>query len=231
MKKFLLLLAVLLGTSMAAYAQLGVVGGFTSSKTTLDTDDFMSNLKNVNLYHIGVAYKIESGSIFVAEPALMYEVKGAKLYDGTQDKLDIQSVGQSIDTQTGYLQLSLGMQVGLDLLALRPYFVFEPFVGYAITGTERYALTASGAVDNTMPAERISEAAAEVKNKLEYGFGIGGGVELLNHLQLSLQWFKNLGPLYNDGKIDGSEAMKAVSGSYKDIANYTGIKLSLAVFF
>ena len=56
-------------------------------------------------------------------------------------------------------------------------------------------------------------------------------MELLNHLQLSVQWFKNLGPLYNDGKIDGSEALKAVSGSYKDIANYTGIKLSLAVFF
>ena len=230
MKRILTLLAVLLASATLAHAQFGVVGGFTSSRVSVNKDDAMSNLKNVNLYHIGVAYKIESGSIFTAEPTLAYQVKGATLYrEGFGS--EIQNLGESFETRTGFVELSLGMQVGLDLLVFRPFFVFEPYVGYAVTGSETYSISASGTATTSLSREDIQKAASEVKNKLEYGFGIGGGVELLNHLQLSVQWFKNLGPLYNEGKIDASEAMKMVGGRYKDIQNYTGIKVSLAVFF
>ena len=230
MKKILTLLAVLLASASIANAQFGVVGGFTSSRTSLDKNDALSNLQNVNLYHIGVAYKIESGSLFTAEPTLAYEVKGASLYKEGLDT-DFQKWGESLETRTGYVQLSLGMQVGLDLLVFRPFFVFEPYVGYAVTGSETFEVKAEGSLNGTAAREDIQRAANEVKNKLEYGFGIGGGVELLNHLQLSVQWFKNLGSLYNEGKIDASQAMTLVGGEYKDIQNYTGIKLSLAVFF
>lgn len=230
MKRILTLLAVLLASATLAHAQFGVVGGFTSSRVSVNKDDAMSNLKNVNLYHIGVAYKIESGSIFTAEPTLAYQVKGATLYrEGFGS--EIQNLGESFETRTGFVELSLGMQVGMDLLVFRPFFVFEPFVGYAVTGSETYSINASGTATTSLSREDIQNAASEVKNKLEYGFGIGGGVELLNHLQLSVEWFKNLGPLYNEGKIDASEAMKMVGGRYKDIQNYTGIKVSLAVFF
>ena len=230
MKKMLTLLAVLLASASIANAQFGVVGGFTSSRTSLDKSDVLSNLQNVNLYHIGVAYKIESGSLFTAEPTLAYEVKGASLYNEGLET-NAQKWGESLETRTGFVQLSLGMQVGLDLLAFRPFFVFEPFVGYAVTGSEKYEVKAEGDLSGTVARDDIQRAANEVKNKLEYGFGIGGGVELLNHLQLSLQWFKNLGSLYNEGKIDASEAMALAGGTYKDVQNYTGIKLSLAVFF
>lgn len=230
MKKILTLLVVLLASASIANAQFGVVGGFISSRTSLNKNDALDNLKNVNLYHIGVAYKIESGSIFTAEPTLAYEVKGATL---SKENLSIstQSLGEQFETRTGFVQLSLGMQVGLDLLVFRPYFVFEPFVGYAVTGTETYNVVANGQVSGSASRADIERAANEVKNKLEYGFGIGGGVELLNHLQLSAQWFKNLGSLYNDGKIDASQAMALVGSSYKDVQNYTGFKVSLAVFF
>jgi len=79
--------------------------------------------------------------------------------------------------------------------------------------------------------EKIGAAAKEVKNNLEWGFGVGGGVEIASHLQISVQWFKNLGMLYNDGKIDGEAALTAVKDNYKNIQNYNGIKVSLGILF
>ena len=58
---------------------------------------------------------------------------------------------------------------------------------------------------------------------------VGGGLEILHHFQVSVQWFQNLGHLFNEDKI--ANVPGAVSSSYNDIKNYQGIKLSLAVLF
>ena len=79
--------------------------------------------------------------------------------------------------------------------------------------------------------EKVSAAAKDVKNKLEWGFGVGGGVEIAGHLQLSVQWFKNLGTLYNDGKIDGEAVLTTFKDNYKNIENYTGVKVTLGILF
>ena len=213
MKKLISVIALLVAGMTAAHAQLGIIGGFTSSNTAINQDDVMANLKNVSLYHAGVSYKIESGSILVLEPTLVYQMKGAELTESNSE-----TFFESLNTKTGFVELSLGLQAGLDLLAFRPYFVLEPFVGYAVTGSEN--------LDNV-----DSEALNRVKNKLEYGFGIGGGIELLDHLQVSVQWFKNLGNLYDGEKIKAEEALAAVGDSFKGVQNYSGIKVSLAIFF
>ena len=64
-------------------------------------------------------------------------------------------------------------------------------------------------------------------NKLEYGFGLGGGLEIASHVQLSVQWFKNLGTMINDDKAQsGQEWWNKVQGK-----NFQGIKFSLAILF
>ena len=84
-----------------------------------------SRRANVNLFHAGIAYKIESGSLFVLQPAVTYQMKGANITSDTNGSDFI----KSLETKTGFAELSLGLQVGLDLLAFRPYVFAEPFVG------------------------------------------------------------------------------------------------------
>jgi hypothetical protein len=224
MKKILTLVA-LLASTLAAQAQVGIMGGFTSSSTSVNTKEIMENAKNISLYHVGVFYKFDLGAGFAVQPTLAYQMKGASLAQNIEGK-DIKVAAQSIETKTGFIELSAPVQWGLDLLMFRPFVFVEPFVGYGITGTENYSLA-----DNSVDMEKIGAAAKEVKNNLEWGFGVGGGVEIASHLQISVQWFKNLGMLYNDGKIDGEAALTAVKDNYKNIQNYNGIKVSLGILF
>ena len=79
MKKIIAILALALATATAASAQIGLIGGFTSSKTTLDVNNLQAELKNVNLYHVGLAYKVEIGNYLAIQPQIAYQVKGASL--------------------------------------------------------------------------------------------------------------------------------------------------------
>ena len=229
-KLFTVFVAALFGAVMLNAQSFGIVGGFTSSSTGVDTKDAMANLKNVSLYHVGAAARWELGSIFAIQPQLAYQVKGANLHkiitEGTY-----QNAANSFQSKTGFIELSAGLQAGIDLLAFRPFVLVEPFIGYAVTGTENYDVIGEGLVNGTIPYDEIDAAVTEVKNKLEYGFGVGGGVQILDHFQVTVQWFMNLGNLYDNGKIDANEKLNTVKESYKDIKNYQGIKVSLGFFF
>ena len=226
MKKILTIMAVALASMGIAHAQLGVIGGFTSSKTSLDSEDLIANAKNVSLYHVGAAYRVNCGGGIVVQPALTYQVKGAAL-----NEIVTSSNLGSLETKTGFLEFSTGLQLGLDLLVFRPFVLFEPFVGYALTGSETLSV-ATPADETRISMEDINKSLNDAKNRLEYGFGVGGGVELMNHLQITVQWFMNLGQLYNDDKLDGEVILSAVrTAGVNDIKNYQGIKVSAAIFF
>lgn len=230
-KLFVIIAAALVSASVAQAQQFGVIGGFTSSSTGVNTKDAMANLKNVSLYHVGAAVRWELGSIFAIQPQIAYQVKGANLQqtivDGTYA-----NAANSFQTKTGFLELSAGLQAGVDLLMFRAFALVEPFVGYAITGNENYAMLVDGTVSSgSIDYEKWNAEIAETKNKLEYGFGVGGGVQVLDHFQLTVQWFMNLGSLYNGGKIDGTQITENIKTSYKDIKNYQGIKVTLGLFF
>lgn len=215
MKKIILTLALVFA-SIAANAQFGVIGGWTSSRTGAEGSVFKrENLKSVSLYHVGVAYKVDMGALFTIQPALVYQAKGTLVED---------SLG-SLSSRGGFLELELGMQLGLDLLAFRPYFLFEPFLGYQVV-SEGENLTAL----NSFTLKDMNTQLNNAKNKFEVGFGIGAGVEILNHLQLSFQWFMNVGKLYDANKLN-ADIMGAALSNYKDLKNYQGIKLTLGMFF
>jgi len=132
-------------------------------------------------------------------------VKGAK----------ITSIGETTGDQlkTGYVEIPLSIQWGPDLMAFRPYAFAEPFIGYQIATFNKGAT--------------FSDVSSDIMNKLEYGFGLGGGLEIASHVQLSVQWFKNLGTMINDDKgKTGAEWWSHVKGK-----NYQGIKFSLAILF
>lgn len=123
-----------------------------------------------------------------------------------QPSLTYNVKGTTIDNvqyKTGYVEASAGVQVGLDLLVARPFLVAEPFIGYQVTGNEA--------------------AMKDITNKLDWGFGLGVGADVLKHLQIRVEWFKNLGALANASSEQVGEALKDT--------NYQGIKITAGIFF
>ena len=210
MKKLFLTLALVFATLASANAQFGVIGGWTSSNAKVD-GSWKPDTKSMSLYHLGVAYKIKMGPIFAAQPELSYQVKGAVLNDNIS----------TLSTRGGYVELGLGMQLGVDLLVFRPFVLFQPFIGYQVYGNEDLQVFG---LNSSVPYNQLKDA----KNKFEGGFGVGGGLELMNHFQITVQWFKNIGQLYDGGKFN--DYADVLSG-LKDVKNYSGVKITLGMFF
>ncbi|MBQ9410284.1 MAG: outer membrane beta-barrel protein [Bacteroidales bacterium] len=232
MKKLFTVIAVaLFGAAMLNAQSFGVIGGFTSSNTGIDTKDAMANLKNVSLYHVGAAVRWEFGDIFALQPQLAYQVKGSNLSQSIDNGSAQDDITNAFQSKTGYVELSAGLQAGLDLLVFRPFVLVEPFVGYAVTGNENFDQMGQSIASGTANREEIDATMNGIKNKLEYGFGVGGGVHVLDHFQVTVQWFMNLGNLYNNNQIDAAQIEESIKSSYKDIKNYQGIKVTLGLFF
>ncbi len=203
MKKLIVIVASLL-VAVSAHAQFGIVAGITSSKATIDAA--LSDVQNVTQYHVGLTYKIDLGIIAI-QPALIYNVKGAKVSE-------FKAIGDiaSFDYKNGYLELPVQVQAGLNLGVARIYAIAEPFIGYAITNSTQ-----------SSNGNKIDVNWNEVKNKLEYGVGVGAGVELIKHVQISARYFWNLG---NVDKVAIATVTDAVSNK---AAN--GIVASVTLLF
>ena len=209
MKKIIALAVAILATATIANAQIGIFGGFTSSNTTVTKDTAKDNFNNVSLFHAGIAYKFDVLPFLTIQPGLAYQVKGAKMGNMKDAKVE------DFKLKTGFIEASVGLQLGVDLVAVRPFALVEPFIGYAITGTEVWDSTSK---------EATKASLQQFSKNMEYGFGLGGGIELLDHVQISVQWFKNLGTL-------GIDKANIKASELTDVKNYQGIKVTLGLFF
>ena len=203
MKKILTLLVALVATATVARAQFGIVGGVNFSSADKNAKSVVEGVKNATNWHAGVAWKLSLPLGFAIQPELTYQVKGVKIADIPNANID------NFDYKNGYIELGAGVQWGPDLLIARPYVFAQPFIGYLVN-----------------PNKQIKEY-QDVTNKLEYGIGLGGGVELFKHLQLSVQWFKNLGNIVNGNASSTSDVWNEV----KDLKSYQGVRVTLGIFF
>lgn len=205
MKKITTLVAVVAASlvmAAQAHAQFGFVAGLTSSSTDMKTSE---DVKAISLYHAGVTYKFDLGLGFAVQPSLLYQVKGTKIGEINEST----QMGE-FKVKTGFVELPVSLQWGPDLLAFRPYVFAEPFIGYGVTSSD----SGAGSFDDW---------AAQAKNKFEYGFGVGAGLEIASHVQLSVQYFNNMGTLFGDKSADYSFA--------EQVKNFKGIKFSLGILF
>lgn len=204
MKKAIIAIAALF-VALSANAQIGIVAGLTSSSTNVEAA--VADIKNVNQYHVGITYKIGIGNMLAIQPALIYNMKGTQLGDiAGLDDVDV-------DYKTGYLELPVQVQLGFGIGSIaRVYGFAEPFVGYAITNQVQ------GIGDTIKDWDNV-------KNRFEYGVGLGAGVELFRHLQVSVKYFWNLGDVYGADITFGDVT--------KDIATSkcSGIAASVAFLF
>ena len=193
-------------------ARVGLMGGFTSSSTSIKDADS----KSVSLYHIGVTAEIPLLGGFAIQPGLLYQVKGVSA--DKFNSIPISKSLESFETKVGYLEVPVQVQWGLDLLAFRPYVFAEPFVGFRVG-------------QNTK-----GEIAGKLKDdlkKVEYGLGLGAGVDVWR-LQLSVKYFWNFGKIYDkDGNVGpiGDTVKDAVKDAVNNGNNFNGVMVSAAFFF
>ena len=142
-------------------------------------------------WHAGLAYKLNLPLGFHVQPTLLYNVKGANL-----------NISET-DISVGYLELMASVQWGIDLILFRPFVDVSPYVGYAVNSVGD-----------------LSTLWKEGGNHLEYGAGIGGGLDIWR-FQLVARYNWNFGSLFNSASA--FETLKN--------ANFRGVTLSLAYFF
>ena len=185
--------------AVSAQAQFGFLVGLTSSSIKMSQDDAIS------LYHAGLTYQVDLPYHFSLQPALLYQVKGANV-----GHLDT-ATDEDFKVKTGFVELPLAIQWGPKLAAFRPYVFAEPFVGYRVSSPDK-------------GDEASQDWAKRAKNQFEYGFGLGAGLEIADHIQLSAQWFNNLGAMFNASADAGAEPLE-------NVRNFEGIKFTLAILF
>ena len=108
MKKAIIAIAALFIAFTSANAQFGVVAGLTSSSSNIE--EAAESIKSVNMYHVGVTYKIGIGNMLAVQPALIYNVKGSRL--------DALAGVEDINFKTGYLELPVQVQLGFGVGSL-----------------------------------------------------------------------------------------------------------------
>ena len=223
MKKLFAIIAVAMASVMVANAQIGIVGGFTNSGTTeINTTDFAKNIENVNTYHVGLAFKLPLPLGFAIQPELLYQVKGADLGEVVEkagNGEDVSGATQEFKTEDAFAELGIGVQWGIDLVAFRPFVFAKPFVGLGLDSILGADVVKDG-TDKTLE---------NAKNDIEYGISIGAGLELLEHFQLSLEFFKNLGNLYNGDEVKVDT--EAATAEFTNLESYGGFKVTLGFFF
>lgn len=204
MKKIIVALVALF-FAFSANAQIGIMAGITSSAS--DVKSAVSDIQNVNQYHVGVAYKLGIGNLLTIQPAILYNMKGTRIGDvgGINDL--------NVDYKTGYLEVPVQVQVGFGLGPIARVFAFaEPFVGYAIT--------------NTIDTNGVSVKAWDnIKNKIDYGVGLGVGAEVLKHVQFSVKYFWNMGEVYG-ADVELGDVTNTIAES-----SANGVAASVAFFF
>ena len=156
-------------------------------------------------YHAGITYKFHLPLGFAIQPSLLYHLKSSTVDSALQ-------TGSLAGLDVGYLEFPVSFQWGPDLLLFRPFFDVSPFVGYALNNDIRHA-SARGVVE-TMKNKW------DGMNRLEYGLGIGGGLEIWK-IQVVARYNWNFGQLFETRS-------RAISFNDK---NFGGVTLTAAILF
>ena len=199
MKKLIVFAAALLVSATAFAEGFGIVGGYTSSSMKMQEMTFKSSAG----VHAGFAYNLPLGAGFSLQPELIYNVKGYN-WQGDKDAAVLQE-----KAKFGYVEIPVQLQWGPDLLLLRPYVLAEPFAGFAVTGKK---IIEKG--ETTVDWDSF-------KSRLEYGVGVGAGIEIYNRVQVSFKYYWNF-----EDATQWSDVTDKVKGK-----GFSGLTFTAGIFF
>lgn len=191
MKRFFLVIVVLM-LAVGAHAQgrCGFTAGYVASTAGLEVDRLEEDTDLYSGFTAGFAYRQPLVLGFALQPSFVLTSKGVEF--------------GSSKARISYLEVPVQLQWGLDLVFFRPYIFAEPFIGYAVSGKM------SG---------NSSFRADDMGNRFEYGISLGGGMDVMRSLQLSLRYFWNF------------DSVGEIGRSSLDMDKLNGLVLSMSIFF
>lgn len=216
MKRLITVIALCVMTFWGSYTlkagDFGVVAGASFTNIKEVSKDMATG------FHAGLTYKFNLPLGFALQPSVLYHMKSSLVEGAIADIT-------TFDYKMGYVEVPVSLQWGPDLLVFRPFLDVTPFVGYALNNE------ASGVKIQGEFMEKVQNKWEGV-NRLEYGLGLGGGIEVWK-LQLVCRYNWNFGDLFNaEGQTAGwNEIWNTATDSVKTGKNFGGVTLSLAFLF
>lgn len=217
------IMVVLLAFCMLAGAQnifaqhhFGITGGVDFSYN--DAKEYGVGQKTS--WHAGLTYQSNLGLGFSIQPSLLYHVKGARTRDFVEDVKN-----KTYDFAIGYLELPVAIQWGPDLLFLRPFVEVTPYIGYGLTNA---VVTTDTPIKGSAKPEQTSTTDWNLLNRLEYGVGVGAGIEVWK-LQIVARYNWALSPLGKNPTP--GEVVDNVLATFKNNGNIRYVTLSVSLLF
>lgn len=200
-----IVLALLLSSvlnDLSAQTRFGVIGSLGFDKAKFGE---IAGAEAPAGWNAGITWSWDLPVGFSIQPSVCYHQKVAML-------------SSDLSQRMGYIELPVSFQWGPDLMLFRPLVDCTPYVGYAI----------SNGIAGDLGKLAIDRKSWEGKQRLEYGLGLGGGIEIWR-FQLICRYNWNFGLLYDTA---GWNELKAnMSDLNADSSNFEGVTLSLAFFF
>ncbi|MBQ0025101.1 MAG: PorT family protein [Bacteroidales bacterium] len=213
MKKLLIAfaaLAFLLSAETVSAEGVFIKGGLTySNSSSAGLKEAYSMLRDLNFksytgWHAGIGYQTGSIMGFSFQPELLYNVKGSSLSDNMKWKMS-------------YIEVPVNIQYGIDLLVARPFIFISPYVGLNLSN--KVSVSSSNSTTTLKP---IDDFINDTVNKLEYGFGLGAGIDIAR-FQVTAKYSWNFGNV-----LDFSEYKQNIT----HLKSATGgLELSIALKF
>ena len=184
---------------MPSFFKIGVKGGINfSSMSRFELGYISESVSSYTGFNAGLAFSFDLPvQGMTIQPELNYVSKGA-MYRGEED----------FRFRADFIEIPVNLQVGLDLILLRPYIMVSPYIGYAVL-RQPEGMDWSGI------------------NRFQYGVGIGGGVDFWR-LQLQVKYNWNIGGLVRGRS---GEEMQAGPDGPVHMGNFRGLEVNLVFFF
>ncbi len=233
MKKVLFAaLAVCLLAAQPIQAQLrfGIKGGANITSLSADKNAMINEIKNAANYQVGALVQIGFGN-FAIQPELIFTTKGAELVnDGANDALNLygnltgKDVPNTFTLSTSYLELPINLQYGFKLGSLARVYVQAGPYASLLLADEMKGFESFYAEYKETVAE-ISDGSADFVNKLDFGVGVGAGIEVL-FLQLAVKYDFSLTEFKEITSKIGNADLNIMSGMQN-----RNLSISLGILF
>lgn len=211
MKKFFSLAIVLIVISSVAGAQsrFGIKGGlnFNTLENVTKAGGFEEAWKSQTGFQVGVLWQIKVPLLGLAiQPELLYSqvrtTTSSQVFLGTP--IPIIEVS---DIKMDYITLPVNIQLGIDLLLLRPFIFVSPYISYAVG----------------KGGEFFENSQWDDINRFNYGVGAGVGLDIWK-LQIVGKYNWDL------GKLMSAENNNSWDNLYKN-AKLQGFQISVGFLF
>jgi hypothetical protein len=190
-------LTVFCAVNLSAQGKWGVTAGMNFA-----TSDWKEvDVKARTGWSAGLTYLADLPLGLSIQPSLIYHQKGA-------------NITEEIAGNMGVVEIPVSLQWGPDLLLFRPFVDVTPYIGYALTND---TFTKDGEI--VLPWED--------KERLEYGVGIGGGINVWK-LQVIARYNWSFGSVYN---------WEGIKNHFPDLAegsaneNFSGVTVGVSFLF